>query len=177
MLYEVITLATAQVIGETLILKLGFQVELTDIRHIDTYKKRLETFDLLVVGSSIMRNRWVRKVLRFLKRNHFYNQSLALFVSAGQTLNQVQQFGYTREEAREQAVTKYIDPYLDKFRFEPIAKTAFGRITSYNVCYTKLLRTFQKEFNLLQGVVYAASNAIGFGLALVTFSGIRNNFV
>ncbi len=33
--------------------------------------------------------------------------------------------------------------------------------------------TFQKEFNLLQGVVYAASNAIGFGLALVTFSGIR----
>jgi len=122
------TLATAQVIGETLILKLGFQVELTDIRHIDTYKKRLETFDLLVVGSSIMRNRWVRKVLRFLKRNHFYNQSLALFVSAGQTLNQVQQFGYTREEAREQAVTKYIDPYLDKFRFEPIAKTAFGGV-------------------------------------------------
>ena len=33
--------------------------------------------------------------------------------------------------------------------------------------------TFQKEFNLAQGVVYAFSNAVGFGLALVTFSGIR----
>ncbi len=33
--------------------------------------------------------------------------------------------------------------------------------------------TFQKEFDLVHGVVYAFSNAIGFGLALVTFSGIR----
>lgn len=33
--------------------------------------------------------------------------------------------------------------------------------------------TFQKEFNLAQGVVYAFANALGFGLALVTFSGIR----
>jgi electron transport complex protein RnfA len=33
--------------------------------------------------------------------------------------------------------------------------------------------TFQKEYNLAQGVVFAFSNAMGFGLALVTFSGIR----
>jgi electron transport complex protein RnfA len=33
--------------------------------------------------------------------------------------------------------------------------------------------TFQKEFNLVEGVIYAFSNAIGFGLALITFSGIR----
>ena len=33
--------------------------------------------------------------------------------------------------------------------------------------------TIQKEFNLLEGVVYAISNAIGFGLALAVFSGIR----
>ena len=31
----------------------------------------------------------------------------------------------------------------------------------------------QKDFNLLESVVYALSNAIGFGLALITFSGIR----
>ncbi len=31
----------------------------------------------------------------------------------------------------------------------------------------------QKDFDLLESVVYALSNAIGFGLALVTFSGIR----
>ena len=35
--------------------------------------------------------------------------------------------------------------------------------------------TIQKEFNLLEGVVYAISNAIGFGLALVLFAGIREH--
>jgi len=31
----------------------------------------------------------------------------------------------------------------------------------------------QKDLNLLQSVVYALGNALGFGLALITFSGIR----
>lgn len=31
----------------------------------------------------------------------------------------------------------------------------------------------QKDFNMLESVVYAISNAVGFGLALITFSGIR----
>lgn len=35
--------------------------------------------------------------------------------------------------------------------------------------------TIQKEFNLLEGVVYAASNAVGFGLALTIFAGIREH--
>jgi Na+-translocating ferredoxin:NAD+ oxidoreductase subunit A len=33
----------------------------------------------------------------------------------------------------------------------------------------------QKEFTLLSGVIYAASNALGFGLALVIFAGIREH--
>jgi electron transport complex protein RnfA len=33
----------------------------------------------------------------------------------------------------------------------------------------------QKEFSLLEGVVYAIANAIGFGLALILFSGIREH--
>ncbi len=33
--------------------------------------------------------------------------------------------------------------------------------------------TFQKEFDLPQAVIFAFSNAVGFGLALITFSGIR----
>jgi Na+-translocating ferredoxin:NAD+ oxidoreductase subunit A len=35
--------------------------------------------------------------------------------------------------------------------------------------------TIQKEFNLLEGVVFAVSNAIGFGLALAIFAGIREH--
>ena len=33
--------------------------------------------------------------------------------------------------------------------------------------------TYQKEYNLISSTVFAFSNAIGFGLALITFSGIR----
>lgn len=33
----------------------------------------------------------------------------------------------------------------------------------------------QKDYNLLEGVVFAAANAIGFGLALVIFAGIREH--
>lgn len=35
--------------------------------------------------------------------------------------------------------------------------------------------TIQKEFNLLEGVVFSFSNAMGFGLALVLFAGIREH--
>lgn len=35
--------------------------------------------------------------------------------------------------------------------------------------------TIQKEFNLVEGVVFAVSNAIGFGLALSIFAGIREH--
>ncbi len=33
----------------------------------------------------------------------------------------------------------------------------------------------QKEYNLIEGVVFAISNAIGFGLALILFAGIREH--
>ena len=35
--------------------------------------------------------------------------------------------------------------------------------------------TIQKDLNLIESVVFAASNAIGFGLALVLFAGIREH--
>ena len=35
--------------------------------------------------------------------------------------------------------------------------------------------TIQKDFNLLQGVVFAISNALGFALALILFAGIREH--
>lgn len=35
--------------------------------------------------------------------------------------------------------------------------------------------TIQKDFNLMEGVVFAIANAIGFGLALLLFAGIREH--
>ncbi len=37
--------------------------------------------------------------------------------------------------------------------------------------------TVQNDFNLLQGVVFAISHALGFGLAIVIFAGIREQLV
>lgn len=37
------------------------------------------------------------------------------------------------------------------------------------------LLTVQNEFSLLQGVVFAIANAVGFGLAIVLFAGIREH--
>jgi electron transport complex protein RnfA len=35
--------------------------------------------------------------------------------------------------------------------------------------------TIQKDYNLMEGVVFAIANAIGFGIALVVFAGIREH--
>jgi electron transport complex protein RnfA len=35
--------------------------------------------------------------------------------------------------------------------------------------------TIQKEFGLMEGVVYAISSAVGFGLAMVLFAGLREH--
>ncbi len=37
------------------------------------------------------------------------------------------------------------------------------------------LLTIQKDYNLIEGVVFAVANAIGFALALIVFSGIREH--
>jgi electron transport complex protein RnfA len=37
------------------------------------------------------------------------------------------------------------------------------------------LLTVAKEFNLIEGVVFAIANAIGFGLAMVLFAGLREH--
>lgn len=36
--------------------------------------------------------------------------------------------------------------------------------------------SIQNEFNLLQAIVFAISNAVGFGIALLTFAGLREHF-
>lgn len=35
--------------------------------------------------------------------------------------------------------------------------------------------TIQKDYNLMEGIVYAIANAIGFGLAIILFAGIREH--
>ena len=119
---------TCEVIAETLILKHKHKVELTNIRKIRKFKKRLNEFDNLIIGSSIVRGRWKSRVLRFLKKNDFQNKSVALFVTAGLTMNKENLFGSNREEVRAEAIRQYIESYLEELSFVPVSKTAFGGV-------------------------------------------------
>jgi menaquinone-dependent protoporphyrinogen IX oxidase len=120
------TETTAQVIGETLVLKFGQYVELVNIRNIKKLRNRFDEFDSLIVGTSIVSGRWVSKVLRFLKKNEFRDKKVALFVTAGGTLNKVKKYGLSIEEVREEAIRNYIDRYLNVLLFVPVSKMAFG---------------------------------------------------
>lgn len=129
---------TARVIAETLVLKHKHRVEITNISDIKKFRKRLDEFNNLIVGSSIVSGRWKSSVLRFLLKHKFQYQKIALFVTAGSTMNKEKKYGYSREQAREEAVHNYIDKYLEKFDFIPIAKTAFGGM---------VIRSGKEKFN------------------------------
>ena len=128
---------TARVIAEILILKHGHDVELTSIGRIRRYRRHLDEFNNLVVGTSIISGRWVRRVLRFLKRHTFDNQQVALFVTAGNTLNKAVKNEIPKHEAVQEAIQNYIDMHLNEFMFEPVSKMAFGGI----------LKRGEKKFN------------------------------
>lgn len=99
---------TAQVIAETLILKFRHRVELVNIKRIRRYRKRFNEFDNIIVGTSIVRDRWIRRVLRFLKKHSFSSQRVAIFITAGYTLNKAIKYGLSKKEVREEAIQKYI---------------------------------------------------------------------
>jgi menaquinone-dependent protoporphyrinogen IX oxidase len=117
---------TADVIAETLIIKHGHVVEITNVKNIKAYKRRLNEFDNFIVGSSIQSGRWVSRALRFLKKYDFKNQKVAIFVTAGGTLYKEKRLGLKKEEVITEAIHNYIDRYLPKFRFSPVSEMAFG---------------------------------------------------
>lgn len=120
------TADTAQVIGETLTLKCHHKVEMTNVKAIRKYKKKLSEFNNIIVGSSIVSGRWVSKAMRFLRKQAFSNQNVAVFVTAGGTLNKSAREGIPRDQVIKEAIQKYIDRYQSTFKFKPVAKAAFG---------------------------------------------------
>lgn len=116
----------ALIIAETLVLKYEHDVEMLSIRNKRQINNTLADYDNVIVGSSISRGKWVRRANRFLRRNRFEHQKVALFVVDSGSMNRAVLAGMSKREAADQAVKKYIDPYLEKFNFTPIAKSAFG---------------------------------------------------
>jgi menaquinone-dependent protoporphyrinogen IX oxidase len=120
------TETTAQVLAETLILKHGHQVDLFNIRFRRKIRRVLDEADNIIAGSSIVSGRWKPGVLRFLKNNTFPGKKVAVFVTAGVTMNRMVMHEITKEEAAKEAIRNYIDRYEDKFHFELVSKAAFG---------------------------------------------------
>lgn len=120
------TTETVILIADTLRRKFSHSVDVSDRKHLKYYKKKLAEYDNIIIGSSIVSGRWKSKVLSFAKKDIFVNKRIAVFVTAGGTLNKVAKYGLAKEEAVNEAIEKYIDKYKSKFKFSPVSKTAFG---------------------------------------------------
>lgn len=120
------TTDTVQIIAEVLRCDYNHEVEICESSQLKAYKKRLIEFNNIIIGTSIVSGWWKGRVLSFAKKDLFEGKHVAVFVTAGGTLNKVQKYGMTKSEAVNEAIQKYIDKYLKKFKFNPISKTAFG---------------------------------------------------
>ena len=120
------TAETVSVIAGVLKEKFNHSVDIACTKKIKHYKKRINDYNNIIIGSSIVSGRWKGKILSFAKKDVFNGKQVALFVTAGGTLNKVKKYGITKEAAINEAVEKYIETYLSKFKFVPVSKGAFG---------------------------------------------------
>jgi len=120
------TTDTVQIIANVLRIDYNHEVDICESSQLRAFKKRLIEFNNIIIGSSIVSGWWKGRVLSFAKKDLFKGKHVAVFVTAGGTLNKVQKYGLTKSEAIDEAIQKYIDKYLKKFKFNPISKIAFG---------------------------------------------------
>ena len=129
---------TAQVIGEMLVLKFSHDVQMVNVNKIRKFRKTLHTYDNLIIGSSIVRGKWVFRAKWFLKRYNFNNQKVAIFVTAGFTLNKEIELGIPKVEVVKEAIEKYIDENIEQTNLKPVSKMAFGGM---------IVRSRKEKFN------------------------------
>jgi menaquinone-dependent protoporphyrinogen IX oxidase len=95
-------------------------------------QKELLTYDLVVVGTSIMIGRWKVRPRLFLKKFGPGIANLSIWVSAAGTLFVESDEGRGLKEATQVAVEKYIKPLVEKYKLHPRYMTAFGGQISWN---------------------------------------------
>ena len=120
------TTETVSVIAGILKDKFSHIVDIAETKQMRNYKKRIHEYDNIIIGTSIVSDRWKSRILSFAKQDIFENKPVAIFVTAGGTLNKVNKYGITKEAAINEAIEKYIEKYIKKFKFTPISKGAFG---------------------------------------------------
>lgn len=120
------TTETVLVISEVLKNNFSHEVDICNSKQIREYRRKLDEYDNIIIGSSIVSGFWKWRVLSFARKDIFQIKNVAVFVTAGGTLNKVAKYGISKEEAIKEGVEKYINKYSEKFGFIPLSKTAFG---------------------------------------------------
>ena len=120
------TTETCQLIAQVLKDDFLHDVEVVNIKSYSNIKKRLNEFDNLVIGTSIVSGRWVSKCRRVLKSLRKANKRLIVVVTAGGTMNKVKKYGITKEEAINEGIEKYIQKYTNQYKIDLFDKMVFG---------------------------------------------------
>ncbi|MDP4119951.1 MAG: flavodoxin domain-containing protein [Bacillota bacterium] len=116
---------TAKVIEEVLINK-GYSVDVFENKVLKNKIKELDTYNIVIAGSSIMAGLWKRGVKSFLKKNGKNIKNLYLFATAAGVLNSVDTGTRTKEEAVKIATERYITPLVSKYSLKLKGSTVLG---------------------------------------------------
>ncbi len=119
------TRLTAETMSRLLTEKYGHSVVVSSYKLDQSVKKSLDDFDYFIVGTSIVAGMWKSGVKRFLKK-YAAGKRLAVFVTAGGTLEMANSGKKSKAEAIDSAIQRYIQPKMLKFNLKPEKTGAFG---------------------------------------------------
>ncbi|MBT0160475.1 nitric oxide synthase [Candidatus Bathyarchaeota archaeon A05DMB-2] len=116
------TVGIAEKIGEAL-QKSGYAVDVVDAK---ANVPKVDTYDLVIVGSGVRADKWTKETLRFLEKNAtaLRNKKTALFVSC--------QMADREDEAREKAKQAYLWSVADQYGLRPISYGFFGGFLDFS---------------------------------------------
>jgi len=105
-----------------------------DVRVVNAKEEKVRDiteYDLIIVGSGILFNRWTGEPEKFLKdfQKELARKKLALFVccgSASQALNE------GKPDVAEMARKRYLEEKAAKYSLHPVAFGLFGGVYNYN---------------------------------------------
>ena len=135
------TAEVAETIGNDLC-TLGFQVDVRFARSVSN----IDTYDAVIVGSSIYRFKWLPDAMRFLNRNQKTLEHIptAFFIVCSALYQDTPESRIAVKEA-------FVDPVLEKYPdIEPLSVGLFGGAVDFNTnCYT----LFEKFVLLILGKI------------------------
>lgn len=117
------TVAIAQKIGQTIAIE-GYFVDVIDAKK---PLKKLESYDLFIIGSGMRADKWTKETLTFMEKNAalLQNRKTALFVSC-------QMADRVEPEVRDKAKNQYLEKTAKQYGLKPIGYGFFGGFLDFH---------------------------------------------